>query len=70
MTEIKKTIEVVDFTMNDGEIKGNASNNNLLNRSQKSNNQISIQSASGTVSGGGQVHSRIVKKVKNTEDKK
>ena len=64
MTEITdKKLDAIEFDLK-GEIKGNASNNNVKNNGEYNKNEISVQSASGNVSGGGQVHSRIVKGVK------
>ena len=64
--EHKPKKEMVDLILN-GEIKGNANSNNLLNSGTQNKNEIIVQSASGNVSGGGQVHSRITKGEKKSE---
>ena len=64
--ENKPKKEMVDLLLN-GEIKGNANNNNLLNNGTQNKNEVAVQSNGGNISGGGQVHSRITKGEKKGE---
>lgn len=64
MTETTdKKSDAIEFDLQ-GEIKGNASNNNTRNLGKGNKNEVSVQSASGNVDTKGVVNNRVNKHCK------
>ena len=64
MRENNSKKDTVDLNL-EGEIKGNASTNNLKNNGVQNKNEVSIQSANGNVSTKGKVNNRVSKPMTN-----
>ena len=67
MTEkADKKADAIDFDLQ-GELKGNANNNNTHNLGKGNKNEVSVQSASGNVDTKGVVNNRVNKHGKTSD---